>query len=172
MYQLPGVVLCWCAGIFVCLFAAAASVDTSCVSDAWLSAFLKASQPRLSAFEPVQLAHTANSLAIIARSQQDLNLGLVSAAWQGAFVQAAAQQLEAGRFGTRNLSVLVRSLQVNTLVVIRLRVVLVLGAACAKFKKAGRTLPCCWRHTLGGRVVPALRFSRQGSVLIGARGSI
>jgi len=106
-----------CAAVLVCSCAAAASVDTSCVSDAWLSAFLKASQPRLSAFEPVQLAHTANSLAIIARSQRDLNLGLVDAAWQGAFVQAAAQQLEAGRFGRRNLSVLVRSLQVNMVVV-------------------------------------------------------
>lgn len=89
---------------------AASVVDVSCVSDAWLSGFIKASQTRLSAFEPVQLAHTANALALLIKSHQSA-FQIVTAAWQSAFVSAAGQHLAAGRFSLRNLVLVVTSLR-------------------------------------------------------------
>jgi hypothetical protein len=81
------------------------------VTYAWLTAFLKASQVRLSAFEPVQLAHTANALALIHKAQPK-TYRVVDAAWQAAFVKAAAHHLAAGRFSQRNLVLVVTSLRV------------------------------------------------------------
>ena len=95
-----------------CCCAAASGVDISCVSKAWLSDFIKASQARLPDFEPVQLAHTAKALATITTSGQGAGLAVVHAAWQAAFIKTAAQQLAAGRFRARNLSVLLSSLAV------------------------------------------------------------
>lgn len=98
-----------CVVCAVCAHAAAA-VDTTCVSDAWLSAFLKASQTRLAAFEPVQLAHTANALTILRKSHPSAHR-LLTAAWQTAFVGAAAKHLAAGRFSLRNLVLVVTSVR-------------------------------------------------------------
>jgi hypothetical protein len=81
------------------------------VSDAWLSAFIKASKVRLSAFEPVQLAHTANALALIHKSHPAAHR-IVNAAWQAAFVRAASHHLAAGRFSQRNLVLVTTSLRV------------------------------------------------------------
>lgn len=103
---LTHVLCCLCC---VCARAAAA-VDTTCVSDAWLSAFLKASQTWLAAFEPVQLAHTANALTILRKSHPSAHR-LLTAAWQTAFVGAAAKHLAAGRFSLRNLVLVVTSLR-------------------------------------------------------------
>jgi hypothetical protein len=89
---------------------AASVVDVSCVSDIWLSGFIKASQTRLSAFEPVQLAHTTNALALLIKSHQSA-FRIVTAAWQTAFVVAASQHLAAGRFSMRNLVLVVTSLR-------------------------------------------------------------
>lgn len=99
-----------CRSAVLYLLVSASVVDISCVSDTWLSAFLKASQTRLSAFEPVQLAHTANALALIVKSKQSA-YGLITAAWQAAYVNVAAQHLAAGRFSMRNLVLVVTSLR-------------------------------------------------------------
>jgi hypothetical protein len=80
------------------------------VSDAWLSGFIKASQTRLSAFEPVQLAHTANALALLVKSHQSA-FRFITAVWQAAFVTVAGQHLAAGRFSLRNLVLVVISLR-------------------------------------------------------------
>lgn len=66
---------------------------------------------RLSAFEPVQLAHTANALALIHKQHQSA-YRIINAAWQSAFVSAASQHLAAGRFSFRNLVLVVTSLGV------------------------------------------------------------
>lgn len=90
---------------------AASAVDSGCISATWLSAFIKASQARLSAFEPVQLAHTANALAVIAKPHPSA-YRIIDAAWQAAFVEAAGHHLSAGRFSLRNLVLVVTSLRV------------------------------------------------------------
>lgn len=81
------------------------------MSDAWLSSFIKVSQPLLPAFAPVQLAHTANALAIITKTHPSA-YRLIHAAWQDAFVRAAAPHLAAGAFSARNLCLVASSLQV------------------------------------------------------------
>jgi hypothetical protein len=80
------------------------------VSEAWLQGFIKASQSRLSAFLPVQLANTADALATLGRSHAYVSR-VVNVAWQAAFVEAAALQLRQGRFNARNLGLLTAQLR-------------------------------------------------------------
>lgn len=90
--------------------AAATAVDMSSVEKRWFTAFLQASEPKLSSFLPVHLAHTARSLARILKAH-DWACLCIQASWQAAFTQAAAAQLAQGRFSERNLQLVVDGLK-------------------------------------------------------------
>ena len=51
---------------------------------------------------PVQLAHTARSLAVILRNHEWASL-CIEASWQSAFIHAVLKQLAQGKFTERNL---------------------------------------------------------------------
>jgi hypothetical protein len=71
---------------------AAAAVDVSSIERSWLAAFLQASEPKLLSFSPLQLAHTIAALAAVDKAH-DWAAACIHAAWQEAFVAAAARQL-------------------------------------------------------------------------------
>jgi hypothetical protein len=75
----------------LCIYAATA-VDVSSIQRQWLAAFLQASEPKLASFSALQLAHTVSALAAIDKAH-DWAASCIHAAWQEAFVQAAARQL-------------------------------------------------------------------------------
>ncbi len=88
----------------------ATAVDVGSLNPRWLKDFAAASLPKLPAFQPVQLAHTVNALALAADSAQG-GRHAVHAAWLSAFSQAAAAHLAAGRLRGRNLRMSVEGLQ-------------------------------------------------------------
>eukprot|EP00878_Enallax_costatus_P029854 GHUV01032417.1.p2 GENE.GHUV01032417.1~~GHUV01032417.1.p2 ORF type:complete len:101 (+),score=19.10 GHUV01032417.1:966-1268(+) len=51
---------------------------------------------------PVQLAHTARSLAMTLKAHDWASL-CIQASWQSAFIRAVSQQLSQGKFSERNL---------------------------------------------------------------------
>jgi hypothetical protein len=88
----------------------ATHVDVGSISQEWLQAWLKAAQPRLSAFAPVQLANTAEALALAAAAHP-FTSRLVHVGWQGPLVEAVRVQLSNGRCNGGNLAVLARRLR-------------------------------------------------------------
>lgn len=106
-----GTTLLLCAAhlwTWLLLCTAAVAVDVGGVDKPWLAAFIQASQPRLDAFEPVQLANTGVALASISATHSWAAL-CISAAWLAAFVQAATVQLGNRRLSARNLQMIVSS---------------------------------------------------------------
>lgn len=90
------------------------AVDVGSIEKPWLAAFVAASQPKLCAFQPVQLANTAYALVGIKRAHGSWAPVCVHAGWHAAFTRTAASQLGQGRFSAGNLELVllgVRELQ-------------------------------------------------------------
>ncbi|WIA11841.1 hypothetical protein OEZ85_011928 [Tetradesmus obliquus] len=89
---------------------AATAVDVSSIERPWLASFLQASEPKLPSFSSLQLAHTIAALAAVDKAH-DWAATCIHAAWQEAFVQAAARQLGNRRFKSRALELVVHGLR-------------------------------------------------------------